>query len=146
MLAGRKEKRDVPHEEGTWFEFRTLSGRELDEAQEAATEKALRSMKAMGPEIIAAIQEMNKGQQAKTADSFDPDTLVRLALVAWSYPEPCNDEHKALLDGRTRDWAAAQIVEMNTLGESTGSAENSKTVKLHLNSGEPIDSPVSISN
>ena len=147
MLAGRTEWRDIPFEPGSRFEFRTLSGRELDEAQEAATNKALQSFKALGAELIAAIQQQQRETAVKAADSYDADTLIRYGLVAWSYDEPCNEEEKARLDAQTRDWAAAQIIEMNTIpeGEGQGSVERLNGAKSRPSSGEPIESTVSIS-
>jgi hypothetical protein len=142
MLAGRTEWRDIPFEVGSRFEFRTLSGRELDEAQEVATQKSLQSFKALGAELIAAIQQQQRETTAKAADSYDADTLIRYGLVGWSYDEPCNEEEKGRLDGRCRDWAAAQIIEMNTIpeGEGQGSADRSSGGKSPPSSGEPIES------
>lgn len=147
MLAGRTEWRDIPFEPGSRFEFRTLSGRELDEAQEAATSKALQSFKALGAELIAAIQQQQRDTTAKAADSYDADTLIRCGLVAWSYEEPCNDEEKGRLDGRCRDWASAQIIEMNTYpeGEGQGSADRLNGAKSLASSGEPSASITSVS-
>ena len=55
------------------------------------------------------------------------DVLIRYGLVGWTYPEPCDDEHKALLDVRCRDWIAGVITEMNVIseGEARASGGNS---------------------
>ena len=141
MLAGQKEKRDIPHEEGQWFEFQTLSGKQLEEAKALEQERALRQMREMGQDLIQAMQARG-GAAAEPApvDFYDKDFLVRYAVTAWSYDAPCNDENKLLLDAATREWAAETIVEINTRtpGEATGSSVNSNGASSHSNSVEPI--------
>lgn len=142
MLAGRKEKRDIPHEAGEWFEFQTLSGKQMEEAQAIERDRTLKQMRDMGQDLIQAMQGRSGATETPApVDFYDKETLVRYGVVSWSYPERCDDDNKALLDAATRLWAATAIVEMNTRtpGEATGSSVNSNGVSSHTNSAEPID-------
>lgn len=140
MRAGRTEKRDVPHEEGAWVEFRTLSGLELDEADEAQTDKfvarygkeTLMSM-SQAASNVTITEEMLKQQQNQR---YDKATLLRYGVVGCSECNPCSDEAKQLFDGQTREWAVEVILEMNVrpLANGAGSAINSSTANSHQNS------------
>lgn len=138
MLAGRKEKRDVPHEEGAWIEFRTLSGRELDEAQQAASARGIELLSKIEPGALQALQ--SNRQEATAPPALDKDILIRYGVVAWSILEPCTDENKAMLDAQTREWCASVITEMNTRseGEGSGSAGNLNGDTSLVNSAELI--------
>ena len=129
MLAGRKERRDVPHEPEQWIEFRTLSGAQLDEAEEMQTQRSLAMVKGLDVSAVQAMSSQSSDQRREQAESqkYDKDTLVRFGVFAWSLGEPCTDENKALLDAETRDWAVEQILEMNVrpLATSSGSSETS---------------------
>jgi len=134
-LVGKTERRDVPHEAGEWIEFRRLSGRELDEAEETQTRRSLAMVKGLD---VGAMDIMRQ-QAPPTAPSdpvasYDKDILVRYAISGWSYGEECINENKERLDAMTRDWAAAVVVEMNVrpLGEGSGSGGNSASDESHL--------------
>lgn len=141
MLAGRKEQRQVPHEDGQWVEFQTLSGAQLDEAEEIQTQRSMALVKNFDANTLRAWSETSKPQQVDTsaAARFDKDTLIKHGVVAWSLEEECNDANKALLDSQTREWAVSVILEMNvrpleTSGESSaisngaGSQQTSQTL------------------
>lgn len=132
MLAGQTERRDVPHEEG-WFEFRTLSGRELDEAEAVLTRRTMDMVKGMD---LTALRSNAAAQQTETRDSYDKDTLIKYGVTAWSLDVPCDDANKAMLDAQTRNWAAGVIVEMNVrpLANGSDSGANSLTENSHRNS------------
>jgi len=143
MLAGKiTDEVPIPHEPGQWVKFRTLSGRELDEAQAIERDKTLAQMKAMGQDLVTAIQGRDNAATPDPVDFYDKEALIKYGVAAWSYEQPCNDENKRQLDAETRDWAARTIVEMNTRtpGEATGSSTNSNGAGSHSTSGEPIDS------
>jgi len=116
MLVGKTERHDVPGEPGEWFEFRYLSGAELDEAADAATKAALKVVSSVDLNVIQQLSGRDAGQRPPESQ-YDKAVLLKYGLVAWSYPEPCTDENKARLDAKTRDWAVRTIVAMNTLGE-----------------------------
>ena len=129
------ESRKAPPEvdaDGPEFEFRRLTGHQLDEAEEEATKKALRLVSQLPAESVAAMQNRATrealGVKRRELSTYDADLLIRYGLVGWPYPEPCDDEHKALLDVRCRDWCADVITEMNvvTEGEGPSSGGNSR--------------------
>lgn len=115
MLAGRTEWREVPHEPGQKIEFRTLSGRELDEAEQEQTKRQMTLAKGWDAETIKTIraQATDTTVERASKDSYDKDTLIRYGIVAWSDDADCNEQNKALLDAATREWAIDVIVEMN---------------------------------
>lgn len=132
MLAGRTERRDVPHEDGQWLEFRTLSGRELDEAEQAQMRRGMEMMtginlSAMGDRATDLIREAAGEVGQKMEDSYDKDLLIKYGVAAWSADDPCTDENKERLDAATRAWAVSVIVEMNTrpLASDNGSGPHS---------------------
>lgn len=137
MRSGRTERRDVPHEDGAWIEFRTLSGRELDEAEEVLTRRTMEMVKGMD---LAALRTSADAQQAQKTDSFDKDTLVTYGVIRCSECDPCDEVAKQQLDAQTRNWAVTVILEMNVrpMGELNGSADNSALTNSHRSSTEPI--------
>lgn len=112
MRAGRTERRDVPHEEG-WVEFRTLSGRELDEAEQAQTKAQIAMAKNFDPETLQSIRAANTDVTRDPKDSYDKDTLIKYGVVGCSECDPCTPEAKEELDAATREWGVVVIVEMN---------------------------------
>lgn len=137
MRAGRTERRDVPHEEGAWIEFRTLSGLELDEADDRSSEKLAEKygketilqmgMQSASLTITPEILEQQRKQK------YDKATLIRYGIVGCSECEPCSQEARDTLDGMTREWAADVILEMNTrpLASASDSKPNSSTANSH---------------
>lgn len=104
-----------------WVEIRNLSGSEMDEAQQA---KSLRVMEQMG-HILKDLQGIKKTpeqleEEARTKNDievrrqvYDPDVLMRHALLSWSYGD-LPDNPGEVLDAVTRDWLWDTLVEENT--------------------------------
>ena len=126
-LVGRTERRDIPGEPGEWIDFRKLTGGELDEAEAVQTHRSLSMVKGLDSAVMSAIRT-DPGVPVVAvpdpASSYDKDTLVQYGVVAWSYSEPCDAEHKRLLEAATRDWAASAIVEMNVRPPGSASGSN----------------------
>lgn len=146
MLAGRIERRNVPHAEGEWIEFKTLSGLQMQRAADIKTE---RDTKAMAPVVaqwddqtLARVQASEKKKTEK-APEYDAETLLKWGIHDWSLDIPCTDENKALLDGLTFAWAVPQIVEMNTLplvkSENGSLGENSHHSSEALTASSPAE-------
>lgn len=135
MLAGRTERRDVPHEPGQWIEFRTLSGRQLDEAEEAQTRRAVKLVEGIDMSAVRAAAD-NQRTEGQQRDSYDKDTLIKYGVVGWSLDEPCDEVHKLSLDAQTRDWAVSVILEMNVrpLAIDSDSGSNSSAENSHRSS------------
>lgn len=129
MRAGRTERRDVPHEEG-WVEFRTLSGRELDEAEETKTKRTMRLVEGMD---LSAIRSAAQTETVEQKDSYDKDTLIRYGVIGCSECEPCENKD---FDSATREWAVSVILEMNVrpLASGSSSTGSSSTGNSHQNS------------
>src|SRR3990172_3763398 len=124
---GRTGGRDTPGEPGEWIDFRKLTGGELDEAEAVQTHRSLSMVKGLDSAAMSAIRT-DPGVPVVAvpdpASSYDKDTLVQYGVVAWSYSEPCDAEHKRLLEAATRDWAASAIVEMNVRPPGSASGSN----------------------
>lgn len=142
MLAGRTERRDVPHEAGAWIEFRTLSGRELDEAEHEVTKRQTALANNFTAETLQAIRAQADSVTRSPKDSYDKDTLIRYSISAWSLDEVCSDANKMRLDASTREWAIDVIVEMNVrpLALSSDSDSVSSGENSHRSSGALITS------
>ena len=126
-LVGKTERRDIPGEPGEWMEFRQLTGGELDEAEAVQTHRSLSMVKGLDPAAMSAIRTDPGVPVVAVPDpaaAYDKDTLVQYGVVAWSYSEPCDAEHKRLLEAATRDWAASAIVEMNVRPPGSASGSN----------------------
>lgn len=126
-------KFDIPHEVGEWMEFKELGWRTLEAAREAKTRVALMNFRDLGPEFLRDTQKRTEEAEAKPAepakedvsDTFDMSILLRSSIIAWSYPEPCNEANIDELDARTARWAMKMIAEIHfptedEVGKATG--------------------------
>jgi hypothetical protein len=110
---------------GEW-EFRRLTGHQLDLAEEMATKKAIRLVAELPADAVAAIQKegtrdaLAVKRRKAIETTYDPELLIEYGLVSWPYPEPCDKANKLLLDAASRDWCAAVVVEMNVISEGEG--------------------------
>lgn len=107
LIIGILEKKNIPHEPGEFMEIRKLSWMELEEARQCRQDKAL--------ETVKKLQGMTLPTAARSADlaadpfeSCDLATLLRLGIVAWSYPASVKDNIE-MLDETTAQWAAREV-------------------------------------
>lgn len=139
MLVGKTERRDIPHEDGEWIEFRQLSGVELDEAEEAQTKRSLSLIAGLDEAALGALRSQQAGAapSGESPDRFDKTYLLRRAVTGWSYPDDCTLANVDKLDAATRDWAVGVVLEMNTrpLASTPASGANSNGVASLANSG-----------
>ena len=141
LVGKTTEWKEVPHERGTRFEFRELSGIERDEAIQAATQRALESVRGLDLAALQGLRRDEVSEDERRETSYDAWTLIRYALVGWSYDEPCDDANKRLLNPPTWDWARETIIEMNTRteAEKKGSGEISLVESSPPSSAEPTN-------
>ena len=131
--TSKTEKLNHPYEKGEWVEVRPLLATELDGAKDA---KIKRTMNLWGDSLDTfkdmkpSKEEEDEDTLAKRVAEYDPLTLLKHAVVAWSYDAPVELESVERLDAVTRDWLIDQIVSRNTrpLGEAKSSDESSKWV------------------
>jgi hypothetical protein len=116
LISRKARPLAVPGEDGEYIEIRSLTGAEMDEAQESRTQKMLLRLEAMG-DLVKNLP----AQEARAVDTlearreaYDPDILIDHAVTGWSYQEPLNGAASQQLDARTRDWLWSVIVEANT--------------------------------
>src|SRR3990172_7957549 len=97
-------RKDVPGEEGCWFEIRQVSGDELDEARARFQQRTMAMDVSQG--MAQAMTSIPRDRQEQTADltveSCDKATLLRYGLAAWGGGPygggPCNDQRKGKRD------------------------------------------------
>ena len=121
------EKLDVPHEDGQWIEIKNLSWKAMEEAVSNKQERDIGQVKRMGGDVFEAImRSSNKVEDEKIDDdgaekkgrgaafeSYDMETLLRKAIIAWSYEGKPTVDRIQDLDARTAKWIAREIYERN---------------------------------
>ena len=142
-------RKDVPSEDGCWFDLRQVSGDELDEARARFQQRTMSMDVSQG--MAQAMTNIPRDRQEQTADltvdQCDKATLLRYGLAGWGGPgydgEPCNDQRKAKLDAGTRDWAAAEIFRLSyiTKGEALRSEPSIRDGAGPIGDSEPSAAP-----
>lgn len=120
------EKLDIPHEEGQWVEIRNLSWTAMEEAVNNKQERDIGQVKRMGGDVFEAIMRSSKDDDAPAEDestekkgrgatfeSYDMETLLRKAIISWSYEGKPTVERIQDLDAKTAKWLAREIYERN---------------------------------
>ena len=111
VLTGYTKRVEIPHEPGQWVEIRQLSKRQKEKAADAKTEVALLKAKAMGPELMASLQNAQPTAIVRDPglDAYDWVTVLGFGIAAWSYAESVTVENIEALDETTADWAFKTI-------------------------------------
>jgi len=116
------EKVNIPHEEGEWVELRQLSWTAMDDAVDAKQQRDVGQVKRMGGDVFEAIMrsaktkdddEEGKPKGRAGYEAYDPETLIRRALIGWSYDVKITVDRIRDLDAKTADWLAREIYERN---------------------------------
>ncbi len=135
LVSQEPVRRPVPHEqypddptrEGEWIEFLRLPSSVMTEAREKKAKKAQSEaagmLRELGPKFFQAMKSGDAEERANVAraidelryhiSNFDVPTLLRKAIVAWSYDSQLPSEYENPADGldeRTAMWAADEIV------------------------------------
>lgn len=122
LVKGITHELKVPHEPGQWVTVRQLSLDELSQAQAAKITSGLatagKAIAAVGHDTFKAMQQAYASQQAavvadplgQTVNEYDAGTLLRLAVVGWSYETEQPSNPIAQLDARTAEWLLREIV------------------------------------
>jgi hypothetical protein len=109
-------KLDIPHEPAQWIEIKELGWRTLESAREAKSRTAMLGLKDLGPEFFKSLttagEDAPKAAEAEEVltDKYDMSILLRSSIVAWSYPEPCNEGNIDELDAKTANWVFEEII------------------------------------
>ena len=110
MLTSRERRRlEIPHEPGEWIEIRLVSWEKLQQARQARLDGALDMARRVGMSL-EGIQQTGERAEAKDSDKYDRGTLLRSAVVAWSYDARVTPDNVADLDEQTAGWLVEQIV------------------------------------
>lgn len=142
-----RDRFDMPHEAGHWFELRPLRATEIDEAKDRATERVLDKV-AGHVDVIKALSsdEEDKARRAASEDdevrasTYDAETVLKYAVVGLSYREDLRDMSKlspgqradvlADLDFETRKVIHIQAVKLNTRPPTTESDSSASSSSL----------------
>ena len=115
MLVTNQSKRvEIPHEKDEWMEFRKLSWRQMEIAEEIQTDLLLKRMKSMGADMVKALRDAVKGKEEQDPfKRYDKSTVLDVGIVKWSYEAEINKENIETLDEVTADWAFKEILSLN---------------------------------
>jgi len=111
-------KRDVPHEEGQWIEFKELGWRSFEAAREVRARQGLMNFRELGPEFLKGAQaspadEETSTKKAEFKDTYDMGMILRASIIAWSYEAECSEANIDELDQKTAEWALTVIEEIH---------------------------------
>lgn len=105
IVTGITKRVELPHEPGEWIEIRQLGHVALRKAREAKLDRLFSMAKAAGKDVLAALPQSRPNSQTDQVgaednllSSYDEDMLLRLSIVAWSYPESVTKENLDALD------------------------------------------------
>ncbi len=105
---------EVPHEPGQWVEFREVGWRTLERARDLRVEKAIKSYRNFGSELLQVITESKEEGTPTPAvdpkDEYDSTVMLHSSIVAWSYEAAVTQDNIDDLDEVTADWAMGVIV------------------------------------
>lgn len=115
MLVTNQSKRvEIPHEKDEWMEFRKLSWRQMEIAEEIQTDLLLKRMKSMGADMVKALRDAVKGKEEQDPfKRYDKSTVLDVGIVKWSYEAEITKENIETLDEVTADWAFKEILSLN---------------------------------
>ncbi len=116
IVSNTARRVEIPHEPGEWIEIKKLSWRQLELAQEEASNKLLARMKQMGGDLVTALRQLGEEEKDKDRDpiqKYDLWVVLRGAIVKWSYEEELNDENVEALDEQTAQWVFREILSLN---------------------------------
>lgn len=114
-------KRDVPHEEGEWFEFVRLSWTKFRDARKVAERENRGVLKELGAEFVKAFQSEDDTKKLKKLlddqewdpRQFDAETLLGFGVLAWSYEAEVSTATLGDLDTVTKAWAVQAIIDLS---------------------------------
>ena len=113
-----KQKIEVPHEHGEWFEITPLTWAVLESARRLKTEDAIKQAAMFSADTLRGIQSQDGAATAPDpADGLDVSTVLKGGIKGWSYAAPVSPENIDLLDERTAQWIFAEIVSRSVLSQ-----------------------------
>jgi hypothetical protein len=122
----------LPHEPGEWITVRLLSGAQIKEAREQRALAAIKMQQALsGLELKVTDAQRAEAEAALKADpvaSYDRATLLRYAIVGWSYYDtPPTLEDIADLDEETAQYVAERVIPQERSETDQGNATRPST-------------------
>lgn len=123
-----RERFYVPHEASDppdpaadpWIEFRPLTGPETRRASDEQSAGTVNRYKDALGALTSLRDDRTAEEKAEAARDpelakrqFDPDVLLPLAIVGWSYDVTASPDTIKLLDPETEEWAWRIVWEMN---------------------------------
>lgn len=128
LTTAIKVRLDVPHETWQWVEIRKLPWRKLREASETQREHAYAAARSLGKDGLEAIRNVTAEQIAELKRSqtaqYDPGTLLRAAVTAWSYSDKPTPDELDDLDTVTAEWLVGEIVALAMPARTEADSKN----------------------
>lgn len=125
LIKNKRDRIDIPHEEGQWLEVTPLSYGAREEARQVAKRRQWDEMAAVSKLAASLPEDMRKRKESAEPaerdqlDEYDAATVVDCAVTAWSYDEPVETPSEQL-DAATMEWAARAILERNIRPPASG--------------------------
>lgn len=135
IFASRRQKTlEVPNDPGQTITIKALPRRHLEASARASQLDSLEQLKQFGDllEMQKAIEAIRTpddkapdqapvdraGESEESAlpdplNNYDRHTLIKPAVVAWSYPEEITDDTLADLDEDTEEWLAREVLRLS---------------------------------
>lgn len=126
MLISGSTRLDVPHETGSWMEFKRLNGKKLQKARDVKIYSAM-ELGRQFPELLKQAQEQAAAgtvdpavaaAQADPLNGYDSYKLCELGIKDWGgepYPSAFTVEQVEDLDDATLEWAARAILRISNV-------------------------------
>jgi hypothetical protein len=104
-----------PHEEGVVVNVRPLRGTEMDEAFDVKVKRTV-TMWGATLEVLSGLTRTRDQEDSLQSrmQRYDASTLLKYAIVSWSYEESVTPEKIDNLDAVTRAWLFEEVVKRNT--------------------------------
>ncbi len=138
LISKTPIRRDVPHEEGAWFDFVRLSWKQLRDAKRAAEKEGRAVMKELGAEFLKALNEDSVEQVRKVLEdqewdprSYDTESTLILGVVGWSYEFEVTGEQLSRLDKPTAAWAVKAILDLSRSTTAAQEKNDSPSSSTH---------------
>ncbi len=113
LVTNITKRAEIPHEPGEFMEFKKLSWKQLEHAQEISSDALMAKMKSMGGDLIQAFTKNAQEEKADPSKSYDRDYILQKGIVKWSYDAEVSPDNISDLDEETAVWAFKEILDMN---------------------------------
>lgn len=130
---------------GEWAEVKEMSVGELREADQRGTEMMATTMRLLPEKIVERQMEKSRENAIERIiryEGYDPETLLKYGVIAWSFEEECTHDNIAKMGAQRGEILGRAIFELSVLpaGEVVASPSSLNGGESSLVSSEPTGS------